>query len=199
MKLVFRPKTNTYQDILITARARRVWEERQGPIIDALEKMSGLAFTQSTIHAISGVFQGMNSGIPKIQAMSVPFNIRYEDEKEPHYQSDTEYIGSITHELAHRLLLEYRLVAPPGPQHNLEAHQHIYVFLLDAWQMAYGKKQAGELVRYEDNYASTNDYAAALDWSRGLSRAARQRIMQQLIRRQKLPTEARIVDKQEIK
>jgi hypothetical protein len=191
MKLLFHAKTKTYADVLATARARRIWKEDRGNIIEVLEQASRLNFLQATIHARSGEFRGVYSGIPGIEAMSLPIVIHYKN-NEPHYPNDLEYLGLITHELAHHLLLEHRIVAPAGPMHDVEAHQHIYLFLLDAWQLAYGSKESEKLLVYEINYATPNGYAPSIRWAQQLGQTGRQKVMEHLIEHRQLPSDANL-------
>jgi len=44
------------------------------------------------------------------------------ESEQVYYQRELEYIGTITHELAHHLLLKHDIVAPPGPDHDWHAH-----------------------------------------------------------------------------
>lgn len=186
MKLIFHSKTNSYADILATARAQRVWKEGRSSIVAALEQTSQLKFLQTIIHAKSGEFGDANSGIPGVKAMSLPIVIKYES-TDSYYPNDLEYLGLITHELAHHLLLEHHIVAPPGQRHDLEAHQHIYLFLLDAWQLAFDNQKTKKLTQYEINYAEPNGYAQAIRWAQQLGKEKRQETMAYLKKHKQLP------------
>jgi hypothetical protein len=190
MKLTFHAKTKTYTDILITAQAQRIWEEGQSNIVAALEQTSGLKFLQSTIIVQSGDFKEVHSGWPHQKAMSLPFQFSYKinGEEKLDTLTDLEYIGSVSHELGHHLLLEHNIVAPKGEQHDLEAHQHLYLFLFDTWHLAFGLQQAKELVQYEITYGSDSHIRAAR-WVRRLSRTKRQELLHYLVKYRQLPKE----------
>ncbi len=74
MKLIFRPKTSSYEDILAAAQAKRICNELHSAIVEAMEESSGIHFLQKKIYASSGVFRDTHSGVPGRSAMMVPLN-----------------------------------------------------------------------------------------------------------------------------
>ena len=187
MRIIFRPKTNTFQDILVAIHAARVWQERQDNIIQMLEKYSGLTFRQKTIYARSGAFSGdFTSGFPKYSAMDLPLASRLEGGEIGTYHRERQYVGNVGHELAHHLLLEHDIVAPSGQNHDFVAHQHIYLFLLDAWKDAYDPTIAEEFIA-DEAAIDRKGYAEAFHWANDMSFTERQRTLKYLVCHKKLP------------
>lgn len=151
-------------------------------ITDALQQTSGLVFRERWVYARSGNFDEVHSGWPGRKAMAVPLCVR--DNSGLHYAPEIEYVGTVSHELGHRLLLEHGIVAPPGKDHHYEAHQHLYLFLLDAWRMAYGAASARLLKKAERR--GGDDYQRAMRWAEALGIDGRRKHMVQLVKQGKL-------------
>lgn len=115
--------------------------------------------------------------------MAVPLYVQ--DDSGLHYRPEIEYVGIVSHELGHRLLLEHGIVAPPGDEHHYEAHQHLYLFLLDAWQAAYGKASVKMLVTAEQRCGGI--YERAIRWAEAFGSKGRRACMTQLVKRGRLP------------
>lgn len=192
MKILFRPNTNSIEDILDTAHARRLWEAGRGDIVAALEQASGLKFRQTTIQAVSGTIEEMHSGWPGVKAMSLPLKYHDEGNASPHYHNELEYVGLVTHELAHHLLLEHDIIAPKGADHDLQAHQHIYLFLADAWRLAYDSEKVKQLIANEPGYVRHHYITRSFRWAERLGKAKRQQIMTELVAAKVLPEAAQL-------
>lgn len=192
MRIVFRPNTNSIEDILDTAHARKLWKAGKGNIIAALEQVSGLKFRQATIQAVSGTIEAMHSGWPGIKPMSLPLKYHVEGSEAPHYHSELEYVGLVSHELAHHLLLEHDIVAPQGSDHDLQAHQHIYLFLADAWRLAYNSQKAKRLITNEPSYVRHHYITRSFHWAERLGKVRRQQIMAELVAAKALPVESQL-------
>ena len=195
MRIIFRPLTDSIEDILDTAHARRLWQAGKGDIVAALEKTSGLKFRQATIQAVSGTADDMHSGWPGVRAMSLPLKYHIQGSVSPHHHNELEYIGLVSHELAHHLLLEHGIVAPEGPDHDLQAHQHIYLFLTDAWRMAYDTEKAKLLIANEPGHVRSRVITRSLYWAERLGRSRRQQLMSQLVATKALPSGVQLHDR----
>lgn len=186
MRILFRPKTDSIDDLLTASAARRIWNEQKGSVVSALEQTSGLAFMQKTIRADTGTIEEMHSGWPREKAMSLP--MKYHDKHgRLTFMDELEYVTLVTHELAHHLLLEHSIRAAEGVDHNLHAHQHIYLFLLDAWDRAYGAERRDQLIKKELAYARGHFIPRSLRWADALGGERRRELMALLVKTKQLP------------
>jgi len=154
-----------------------------------LQQVSKLKFDQNVIHAISGVFTGTHSGWPGRQAMSIPLKIPATDGG-TYYRRDREFVATVAHELAHRLVLKHGIVAPQpaGFEHDIEAHQHIFLFLPDAWRHAYPLETAEQLIHDEIEWGAADGYIPpAMAWAESLGAHKRQEVLLYLRSHKRLP------------
>jgi hypothetical protein len=187
MRIIFRPKTNSLDDILTTKHAQSVWKRKKGTIVEALEQTSELKFKQHTIQAVSGTIDVAHSGWPGLIAMSLPVKYHANETGDLIYRDELEYIALVTHELAHHLLLEHTIIAPEGSHQDIEAHQQIYLFLPDAWRLAYGSEMGAKLVKRELEYPYQHFISRSLSWAEKLPVKKRQEIMAELVATKALP------------
>ena len=110
-----------------------LWHIYGSQIVESFEEVTGLNFLEETIKADVGRYSTNFAGNNLNEPMQFRFSVRHK-------------LGTLFHELSHRLLLE----------HNLEYfgivendHEFIDLFLFDVVKLAFGEAAAYERMNYE--------------------------------------------------
>ncbi|HEX8365380.1 MAG TPA: hypothetical protein VF603_08870 [Allosphingosinicella sp.] len=138
-----------------TEEYRRIWEEEGARIVEALERVTGLAFPPDEIEALI-------SQAPPMMAYDGR-NLRLRAAYSPDYKRAT-----LVHELGHRL--SFLIPRRAG----LDDHRLLYLFLYDAWTDLYGEAFAERMASIERRIPGTYDYDAAWAWALSMTREERQ-------------------------
>ena len=154
--MAFTPEKESFN--AATEAYRQLWREEGTRIAEALERVTGLPFTQSRITAI--VYEGRSSsGIG-----NNPMRLRAS------YNADTKR-SALAHELGHRVIAQLA-IRPP----DLDEHRVLDLFLYDVWQSLWGQAFADRQVQVESAQRGFYDYESAWRWALSLTadqRAAR--------------------------
>ena len=142
---------------------RLLWEAEGVRIVAALEEVTGIAFPVTPIEVMIG-----NS--PPMMAYD-----RRTMRLRPG-RSDDYRLGTLVHELGHRLAMELPHTA------ELDDHRLLYLFLYDVWTDLYGQEFADRMVRIERRIPGPYDYDAAWSWALAMTREQRQARLRALLR-----------------
>lgn len=135
---------------------KKIWEKDGEKIIQTLEKVSGLSFSEKRIGAI--VYEGVSySG----RTTSDPMKLRAN-------YSDNMKKATLVHELGHRLLFNIK-----NQPKDLDEHQVFYLILYDVWTELYGEKFANEQVKIESARKGLYDYKSAWEWVLSMNKEER--------------------------
>ena len=138
-----------------TEEYRRIWADEGARIIEAMERVSRLTFTDGRVEVI--VFEGFsNSG-----TRGTPMYLRAS------YTADVKK-ATIVHELGHRLAASLTTL-PAG----VDSHRLLYLFLYDVWDDLWGRAFADEQVVIEAGRRGVYDYETAWQWALAYDKAGR--------------------------
>ena len=116
-----------------------LWEKYGNVIQKAFEKVTGLPFKEEKIIGIVGDYKSNYAGDNTEQPMLFRYSVRHK-------------LGTIMHELSHRLLLEYRFNYRGTVDND---HELIDLFLHDVIKEAFGEAAADERMNYEMTFPET--------------------------------------------
>jgi hypothetical protein len=151
----FSPESDKYAQA--TAEYQVIWSSEGKRILEAMESVAGLKFTEKSISVI--VYEGVSwSGFG-----DRPMKLRAS------YPLDTKK-ATLIHELGHRLIIPIRI---PKEKPELDEHRVLFLFLYDIWEKLYGKEFADKQVEVEKKRKGTYDYESAWKWALSLSKAER--------------------------
>ena len=154
LNLTFSPESEKYEQA--TAEYQAIWTSEGKKIIEAMESVSGLKFTEKDVRVI--VYEGVSwSGF-----RDKPMKLRAS------YPTDIKK-ATLVHELGHRLLVQVRI--PEGKQ--LDAHKVLFLILYDIWEKLYGREFADHAVEVEKKRKGIYDYESAWQWALSLTKEAR--------------------------
>ena len=154
-RVSFSPESEKYAQA--TAEYQAIWSSEGKRIIEAMESVSGLKFTEKNISVI--VYEGVSwSGFG-----DRPMKLRAS------YPPDTKK-ATLVHELGHRLIIPIRI---PKEKEELDEHRVLFLFLYDIWEKLYGKEFADKQVEVEKKRKGTYDYESAWKWALSLSKEER--------------------------
>jgi len=155
LRLTFSPESEKFaQD---TAEYRAIWDGEGTRIVEAMESVSGLKFTEKDISVV--VYEGVSlSGFG-----DRPMKLRAS------YPPDTKK-ATLIHELGHRLLIPIRI---SKTREELDQHRVLFLVLYDIWEKLYGKEFADKQVEVEKERRGAYDYESAWRWALSLSKAER--------------------------
>lgn len=149
MNLAFVPEQNLPELIQASKEYTKIWVGLGQKIIDSLENITKLKFTDRKITAT--VFEGISSSHPlKLRAS---------------YSTETKK-ATLIHELGHVLLTDNRI---KPDEHT--SHQLLFLFLYDVWCDLFGYKFANEQVLIEKKRADKYK----VDWEWVLTKTMSQR------------------------
>ena len=154
VKITFTPESEKFADA--SKQYQALWSAEGDRMIAALEKVSGMKFTETAFETI--VFEGVSrSGRPGGSPMKMRAS----------YTADTKK-ATLIHEIGHRHIsqLEKR---PEG----IDEHSVLNLILYDIWIDLYGKKFADEQVEIEK--ARRGPYPAAWEYALSMTRKERGR------------------------
>lgn len=145
-----------------TADYQEIWNTDGRRIVEAMERISGLTFAETTVNAT--VFEGKSfSGLPW-----TPMKLRAS------YTLDSKR-SALIHELGHRL--NFQLPVRPV---NVDNHRVLFLFLYDVWQAVYGQPFADRQVAFESRLTPPfflrwvgYNYRAAWKWALAMTPDAR--------------------------
>ncbi len=154
LRVSFSPESKAFAQA--TAEYQAIWDSEGKRIIEAMESVSGLRFSEKDVSVI--VYEGVSwSGYgnrPMKLRASYPLDIKK---------------ATLIHEFGHRLINPIRI--PKGKQ--LDEHRVLFLILYDIWEKLYGKEFADNAVEVEKKRKGLYDYEAAWQWALSLSQAAR--------------------------
>lgn len=110
-----------------------LWSIYGREITKAFEKVTSLSFKENVIEAIVGDYPSNFAGNSCSDPMLFRFSVRHK-------------IGTLFHELSHRLLLEYHFLYKGVVEND---HELIDLFLFDVIEEAFGVDAACERMAYE--------------------------------------------------
>jgi hypothetical protein len=152
LKINFSPESEKYTQA--TTEYQTLWNSEGERIVAAMEKVSGVKFTDNVIPAI--VFEGpSSSGLG-----NDPMKLRAS------YPPDVKK-GTLIHELGHRLIADI----PKTKQ--MDEHRVLFLILYDIWESLYGKDFADRMVEVEKARKGLYDYESA--WKLTLSMTQEER------------------------
>lgn len=122
---------------------QEIWQKDGEQIIEAWERVTGLAFRESFINAI--VFSAASR--------SHPLSLRSD-------LSEKQKRAALVHELGHRIIFGRRKNVPMD---TLENHKGVYLLYYDVLIELYGKEDADAIVQFESGLRSV--YKEAWDWA----------------------------------
>ncbi len=190
MQLRFKPATKDFNDLLDSGYLRSLWQKIGSSYILAAQKVTGLSFNCEGIVVRCGKLEHTMSGLSGSQAIQIATHHKRSDDEFEHLRmSDDGLIGSLTHELGHRLLERNGIFIPTSVilGHDYEAHRLIYLFLYDSWVLAFGKYKADGIAKYDTDKFSIPGYKEAWDWAMSLSPSERAGLTRYLVRNKRLP------------
>ena len=161
VKITFTPESDKFTDA--TKQYRSLWSAEGDKMIAALEKVSGMKFTETAFETI--VFEGVSrSGRPGGSPMKMRAS----------YTADTKK-ATLIHEIGHRHIskLEKR---PEG----IDEHSVLNLILYDIWVDLYGKKFADEQVEIEKS--RRGPYPAAWEYALSMTRKERESKFAEIVR-----------------
>ena len=130
MQLVF---SSNKEFVLNKLEYEALWQVHCEKIQFSFKMITGLSFKEDTIDSIVGDYESNFAGNALNEPMLFRFSVRHK-------------LGTIFHELAHRLLLEYQFQYGGILENN---HELIDLFLYDVIQESFGESAARERVNYE--------------------------------------------------
>ena len=155
LRVSFSPESETYAQA--TAEYEVIWRGEGKRIIEAMENVSGLKFTEKEISVV--VYEGVSwSGYG-----DRPMKLRAS------YPPDVKK-ATLIHEFGHRLINPIRI---PKTKKELDEHRVPFLILYDIWEKLYGKEFADQAVEVEKKRKGIYDYQAAWEWALSLSKAER--------------------------
>jgi hypothetical protein len=146
-----------------TRTYRAIWQESGERIVAALETLTCLPFSESSVPAV------------------VAEDVSHSGGPEHPMQLRASYIrkvkqSTLVHELAHRHLwqLAERL-------DGVDGHMTLYLVLDRVWAHVWGEEFAKERVEGESGWQANYDYRTAWTWARSLAREERARLWNELL------------------
>jgi hypothetical protein len=152
MKVIFSPESEKYAQA--TAEYQAIWNSEGKRITEAMERVSGVAFTEREVRAI--IYEGVSwSGFG-----NEPMKLRAS------YTSDVKK-ATLAHELGHRLITRI-----PKTK-EIDEHRVLFLILYDIWESLYGRDFADRMVEVEKDRKGLYDYESAWKWALSMSKEER--------------------------
>jgi hypothetical protein len=146
----FEPESATKESIKATAEYDAIWKADGARAVDAMERLTGVAFDERRITAI--VYEGVSfSG-----GGDRPMRLRAS------YPPDVKK-ATLLHELLHRMLSRVTTTA------EIDEHRKLFLVLYDIWVALYGKHFADRNVAVESRRKGLYDYESAWRWALAMS------------------------------
>jgi hypothetical protein len=154
LRVSFSPESEKFARA--TAEYQAIWSGEGKRIIEAMESVSGLKFTEKNVRVV--VYEGVSwSGYG-----DRPMKLRAS------YPPDIKK-ATLIHELGHRLIIRIRI---PRTK-ELDEHRVLFLILYDIWEKLYGKEFADKAVEVEKKRRGIYDYESAWQWALSLSKEER--------------------------
>jgi hypothetical protein len=154
LKLNFSPESEKYAEA--TAEYQAIWKSEGKKIVEAMESVSGLKFTDKDVQVV--VYEGVSWSGHREQPMKLRAS----------YPADVKK-ATLIHELGHRLINDIRI--PKSKE--LDEHKVLFLILYDIWEQLYGKEFADKSVEVEKKRKGIYDYESAWKWALSLSKDQR--------------------------
>jgi hypothetical protein len=152
VKVSFSPESEKYAQA--TSEYQAIWNSDGQRITEAMERVSGVRFTENDIQAI--VYEGVSwSGFG-----NRPMKLRAS------YPPDVKK-ATLIHELGHRLL------SGIPKTKELDEHRVLFLVLYDIWESLYGGEFADRMVAVEKKRKGLYDYESAWQWALAMSKEER--------------------------
>jgi len=152
VKVSFSAETEKYGQA--TTEYQEIWNREGKRIIEAMERVSGVGFTERQVGAI--VYEGVSwSGFgnkPMKLRASYPLDVKK---------------ATLVHELGHRLLVN----VPKTKE--VDEHRVLFLVLYDIWESLYGRDFADRMVEVEKKRKGLYDYESAWKWALSMSKEER--------------------------
>jgi proline iminopeptidase len=154
LNLTFSPESEKYEQA--TADYQVIWTTDSKKIIEAMESVSGLRFTEKDVRVI--VYEGVSWSGYRADPMKLRASYPSEIKK-----------ATLVHELGHRLIDPIRI--PKAKQ--LDEHRVLFLILYDIWEKLYGREFADHAVAVEKKRKGIYDYESAWQWALSLTKEER--------------------------
>ena len=162
IKMTFTPESEKYVEA--TKQYEEIWKAEGKKMIEAMERVSGLNFSETDIRVI--VFEGAsNSGY-----RDTPMKLRAS------YPEDVKK-ATLVHELGHRLNSQLQ-----NRPKDIDEHRILFLYLYDVWTELYGRSFADKMVEVEKGRKGLYDYEAAWKWTVSLSEEERAAKRKEIVR-----------------
>jgi hypothetical protein len=152
-----------------TRTYRAIWAEFGERIVAAFETVTCLPFAEPRVPAVVAE-DTSHSGGPQH-----PMQLRAS------YLRAVKQ-ATLVHELGHRHL--WQLVERLD---GIDGHMTLYLVLDEVWARVWGDGFAADRIRSESEWQASYDYGTAWRWARGLNRAERARLWNELLARNGFP------------
>lgn len=152
MQVIFSPEAEKYARA--TTEYRDIWNNDGKRIVEAMERVSGVGFTEREVRVI--VYEGVSwSGFK-----NEPMKLRAS------YKSDVKK-AALIHELGHRL------IGRIPKTKEMDEHRVLFLVLYDVWESLYGRDFADRMVKVEKGRKGLYDYESAWKWALSMSKGER--------------------------
>jgi hypothetical protein len=162
VRMDFSPESEKFVEA--TKRYQEIWKAEGKKMIEAMEVISGLKFSETDIRVI--VFEGAsNSGY-----RDTPMKLRasYTDEIKK---------ATLVHEVGHRLNSQLQ-----NRPKDIDEHRILFLYLYDVWTNLYGRSFADRMVEVEKGRKGLYDYETAWKWALSLSQEERAAKLKEIVR-----------------
>jgi hypothetical protein len=146
----FEPQSPKEAFIKAAAEYDALWKTEGERMLDAMERISGITFTERDIKAV--IFESASySGYG-----DQPMHLRAS------YPADVKK-ATLIHELLHRMLGRVKTTV------DIDEHRKLFLVLYDIWVALYGKEFADQNVAVESKRKGLYDYESAWKWALAMS------------------------------
>lgn len=148
-----------------------IWDHEGNHIIETFEKITKLLFNEKKVKVEigKGDEQGENSAGKSVKD---PMILRYDSRSK---------IGTLLHELAHRLIMEHTVFAKCREKFKLDdEHRLIDLFLFEVFESLYGKEAALLRIEYEKTFKDPK-FLESWEWALKLTQIQRSSLLKKII------------------
>lgn len=157
LEIKFHPDSDKQEFIEGAKEYQDIWDKEGAKIVETMERISGLKFTEKVINAIT--FEGISRRYPLCLRSSYSHEIKK---------------ATLIHELGHRLLTGNGIVEAGDPKTQaLKTHKCLNLILYDIWEELYGEEFAKRSVEVEW-HDRPPFYKEAWDWALSFDKKTRQ-------------------------
>lgn len=168
MKFEFSPESEQFEGA--SEEYKDIWETEGSRIIEILENISGLKFSDRKINGV--IFEGVST-------LNWNDEVNFSMKLRASYPTAVKK-ATIVHELGHLLLVQIK----KRPV-ELDEHRILFLFLYDVWTELYGTDFANRAVEVEKKRKGIYDYDSAWTWALSLSKEERAQKLKEIIRQNK--------------